>query len=201
MGRSRGGLISKLHALVEVDGRPLGLRLAAGQVYDACEADALIEAIPEGATLLGDKGYDSNAIREAAAAARNVWANIPNRSNRKQRFGFSPWLYRQRNLAESFFNRIKQLKASRHDATRIPPIISPPSNWSAPASASPRNESTRQSQLGNCPKNCNHIERMFAKFKQQRHIGTGYDKTVLSSESSLNLAAANLRTRSFVNTA
>ena len=72
-------------------------------------AEALIEAIPEGATLLGDKGYDSNAIREAAAA-RNVWANIPNRSNRKQRFAFSPWLYKQRNLVERFFNRIKHFR-------------------------------------------------------------------------------------------
>ncbi|WP_107917575.1 IS5 family transposase [Sphingobium yanoikuyae] len=116
MGRSRGGLTSKLHALVDADGRPVGLRLTGGQVHDACEAEALIEAIPEGATLLGDKGYDSNAIRQAAAA-RNVWANISNRSNRKQPFAFSPWLYKQRNLVERFFNRIKQFRgiATRYD--------------------------------------------------------------------------------------
>ncbi|MBT2246857.1 IS5 family transposase [Sphingobium sp. BHU LFT2] len=116
MGRSRGGLTSKLHALVDADGRPVGLRLTGGQVHDACEAEALIEAIPEGATLLGDKGYDSNAIRQAVAA-RNVWANIPNRSNRKQPFAFSPWLYKQRNLVERFFNRIKQFRgiATRYD--------------------------------------------------------------------------------------
>ena len=116
MGSSRGGLTSKLHALVDADGRPVSLRLTGGQVHDACEAEALIEAIPEDATLLGDKGYDSNAIREAAAA-RNVWANIPNRSNRKQHFAFSPWLYKQRNLVERFFNRIKQFRgiATRYD--------------------------------------------------------------------------------------
>ena len=116
MGRSRGGLTSKLLALVDADGRPVSLRLTGGQVHDACEAEALIEAIPEGATLLGDKGYDSDAIREAAAA-RNVWANIPNRSNRTQRFAFSPWLYKQRNLVERFFNRIKQYRgiATRYD--------------------------------------------------------------------------------------
>ncbi|WP_443193022.1 IS5 family transposase [Novosphingobium sp. KACC 22771] len=116
MGRSRGGLTSKLHALVDAEGRPVGLRLTGGQVHDACEAEALIADIPEGATLLGDKGYDSNAIREAAAA-RGVWANIPNRSNRTQRYGFSSWLYRQRNLVERFFNRIKQFRgiATRYD--------------------------------------------------------------------------------------
>jgi transposase len=109
MGRSRGGLTTKLHALVDADGRPVSLRLTGGQVHDACEAEALIEAIPEGTTLLGDKGYDSTAIR-GAAAARHIWANIPNRSNRKQRFAFSSWLYRQRNLVERFFNRIKQFR-------------------------------------------------------------------------------------------
>ncbi|WP_217998743.1 IS5 family transposase [Novosphingobium naphthalenivorans] len=116
MGRSRGGLTSKLHALVDAEGRPVGLRLTGGQVHDACEAEALIAGIPNGATLLGDKGYDSNPIRNAAAA-RGVWTNIPNRSNRKQRFGFSPWLYRQRNLVERFFNRIKQFRviATRYD--------------------------------------------------------------------------------------
>ena len=116
MGRSRGGLTSKIHALVDADGRPVALRLTGGQVHDSQEAEALLEAMPEGATLLGDKGYDSNAIREAAAA-KNVWANIPSRSNRKQRFAFSGWLYRQRNLVERFFNRIKQMRglATRYD--------------------------------------------------------------------------------------
>ena len=116
MGGSRAGLASKLHALVDADGRPVSLRLTGGQIHDACEAEALIEAISGGATLLGDKGYDSNAIREAAAA-RNVWANIPDRSNRKQRFAFSPCPYKQRNLVERFFNRIKQFRgiATRYD--------------------------------------------------------------------------------------
>ena len=90
--------------------------MTGGQVHDACEAEALLEAMPEGATLLADKGYDSNAIREAAAR-KNVWANIPSRSNRRQRFPFSGWLYRQRNLVERFFNRIKHFRgiATRYD--------------------------------------------------------------------------------------
>ena len=36
--------------------------------------------MPEGATLLADKGYYNNAICEAAAS-KNAWANIPSRSN------------------------------------------------------------------------------------------------------------------------
>ena len=47
----------------------------------------------------------------------------------------------------------------------------------------------------------NIIERMFGKLKQQRRIATRYDKTVLSFESFLNLAATRLWLKSFVNTA
>jgi IS5 family transposase len=52
------------------------LRLTAGQVHDAREAEALLNAMPEGGTLLADKRYDGNAIRQAAAS-KNAWANIP----------------------------------------------------------------------------------------------------------------------------
>ena len=116
MGRSRGGLTRKIHALVDADRRPVARRLTRGQVHDSQEAEALLEALPEGATLLADKGYDSNACREAPAR-KNAWANIPSRSNRKQRFPFSGWLYRQRNLVERFFNCIKHFRgiATRYD--------------------------------------------------------------------------------------
>jgi hypothetical protein len=35
MGRSRGGLTSKIHALVDADGRPIAFRLTGGQVHDS----------------------------------------------------------------------------------------------------------------------------------------------------------------------
>jgi len=116
MGRSRGGLTSKIHALVDAEGRPVTLRLTAGQVADCVEAEALIESLGEGDILLADKGYDSNAIR-AKAAERKAWANIPPKANRKGTFAFSRWVYRQRNLVERFFNQIKQFRgiATRYD--------------------------------------------------------------------------------------
>lgn len=116
MGRSRGGLTSKLHALVDADGRPITLRLTGGQIADCTEAEALINDIGEGDILLADKGYDTNAIR-AKAAARKAWANIPPKANRKETFVFSGWVYRQRNLVERFFNNIKQFRgiATRYD--------------------------------------------------------------------------------------
>ncbi len=116
-GRSRGGLTSKIHALVDAEGRPVTLRLTAGQVHDSVEAEALLDGVlGDGSTLLADKGYDSNAIR-ALAEKNKSWANIPVRTNRKGIFAFSAWDYRQRNLIERFFNRIKQFRgiATRYD--------------------------------------------------------------------------------------
>jgi len=83
MGRSRGGLTSKIHALVDADGRPVTLRLSGGQVHDSREAEALLEGVDEGTTLLADKGYDSDAIRDLLAQKKG-WANIPTKSNRKR---------------------------------------------------------------------------------------------------------------------
>ncbi len=116
MGRSRGGLTSKIHALVDAEGRPVTLRLTGGQVADCIEADALIDGLGEGDILLADKGYDNNASR-TKAAQRKAWANIPPKTNRKGTFAFSRWVYRQRNLVERFFNRIKQFRgiATRYD--------------------------------------------------------------------------------------
>ncbi len=116
MGRSRGGLTSKLHALVDAEGRPVALRLTAGQVADCAQADALTETLGEGNILIADKGYDTDAIR-AKAKERKAWANIPPKANRKGALAFSGWVYRQRNLVERFFNRIKQFRgiATRYD--------------------------------------------------------------------------------------
>lgn len=116
MGRSRGGLTSKIHAPVDAEGGPVTLRLTGGQIADCTKADALTDKLGEGDILLADKGYDSNAIR-AKAAERKAWANIPPKANRKGSFVFSRWVYRQRNLVERFFNKIKQFRgiATRYD--------------------------------------------------------------------------------------
>ena len=116
MGRSRGGLTTKIHALVDAEGRPIRLELTPGQAHDGRMAELFLPDLAPGATLLADRAYDSNAIR-ADAKARSVWANIPPKRNRKAPVSFSRWVYRQRNLVERFFNRIKQYRgiATRYD--------------------------------------------------------------------------------------
>ncbi len=119
MGRSRGGLTTKIHALVDAEGRPIRLVLTAGQAGDAPAAHALLLDVKAGSVLLADKAYDTNAIR-SETASWGAFPNIPPRIIRKQTFAFSPWLYRQRNAIERFFNRIKQMRgiATRYD--RLP---------------------------------------------------------------------------------
>jgi transposase len=116
MGRSRGGLTTKIHALVDAEGRPVRLELTAGQAGDAPMAEKLLCDLQPGSTLLADRAYDTDAIR-SFAKDRKSWANIPAKINRKQTFSFSNWVYRQRNLVERFFNRIKQMRglATRYD--------------------------------------------------------------------------------------
>jgi len=67
LGRSRGGLTTKIHALVDKKGRPIKLKLTAGQASDVASAAELIADLPEDAILIADKGYDANALREAVA--------------------------------------------------------------------------------------------------------------------------------------
>ena len=116
MGHSRGGLTTKIHALVDAEGRPIRLKLTPGQAGDAPVGTEFVDGLDHGATLIADRAYDTNRIRDGAAA-RGVWANIPPRVIRRDTFSFSPWVYRQRNLVERFFNRIKQFRglATRYD--------------------------------------------------------------------------------------
>ena len=116
MGRSRGGLTTKIHAVVDAEGRPIRIALTPGQVHDGTAAEELLTNLKPGATLLADKAYDSNAIRDQAQE-QDVWANIPPKCNRKDSFVFSTFVYRYRNLVERFFNKLKQYRgiATRYD--------------------------------------------------------------------------------------
>jgi transposase len=116
MGRSRGGLTSKIHAVVDTHGLPVHLALTPGEAHDNRLCSALLSALVPKSMLLADRGYDADWIRELARQ-QGAWANIPPKRNRKDPICFSPHLYRARNLIERFFNKIKQCRrvATRYD--------------------------------------------------------------------------------------
>ncbi len=123
MGRSRGGLTTKIHAVVDANGNPIALKLSEGQAHDGRSATDLLETVKAGQILLADRGYDSDALR-AAMVARDAWANIKPMPNRVNVPAFSPWLYRYRNLVERFFSKLKHFRAiatrfEKHDANYL----------------------------------------------------------------------------------
>ena len=114
MGRSRGGLTTKIHARVDAKGRPVCLLISPGEVHDAACAEALLNGLENGAVVIADKGYDADSIRMHIREQGAV-PNIPNRSNRKTKYRWTKAIYRERNHVERFFNNLKQ---SRRIATR-----------------------------------------------------------------------------------
>lgn len=110
MGRSRGGLTTKIHALVDANGLPIALKLTEGQAHDGKSAADMLSDIGAGQTLLGDRAYDSDALRKELAG-RGARANIKPLARRVNVPNFSPILYRLRNLVERFFNKLKHFRA------------------------------------------------------------------------------------------
>ena len=120
IGRSRGGLSTKIHAAVDALGNPLRLILTAGQVHDIRQAEDLINGLSL-EKLLADKGYDSDRFRDviAAAGAEVVMPSIPRPL--AGRIAYDENAYKERNLVERFFNKIKHFRriATRFDKTAL----------------------------------------------------------------------------------
>ena len=116
MGRSRGGLTTKIHALVDANGNPILLKLSEGQAHDGRSASDMLDGIGAGQILLADRAYDSDALR-SSLAEQGAWANVKPMSRRVNTPAFSPFLYRYRNLVERFFSKLKQFRAiaTRYD--------------------------------------------------------------------------------------
>ena len=110
MGRLRGGLTTKVHALVDANGLPIALKLTAGQAHDGRSAADMLDTLGQGDVLLADRAYGSDALR-LETATRGAWANIKPMPSRKRRPAFSAFLYRYRNLVERFFSKLKHFRA------------------------------------------------------------------------------------------
>jgi putative transposase len=108
-------LSTKVHAATDALGNPVRLLFGSGQRHDATRSHELIDGFEPDA-VIADKGYDADRFREAIRD-RGAEAVIPPRSNRKAPCDYDKALYRERNLAERFFNKLKQFRrvATRYD--------------------------------------------------------------------------------------
>jgi len=102
--------------VVDQDGLPVRLVLSAGQASDKAAVAELIEGLPPASALVADRGYDAKAIVDLVAAKGGV-AHIPTQKDRKVQRTVDPALYRQRNLVERFFCKLKHFRrvATRYD--------------------------------------------------------------------------------------
>ena len=108
-------MTTKLHALCDARGNPLRLILTPGNVSDSTQAASLLDGI-KAANVLGDKGYDSDAI-VALIEATGAGVVIPPKANRTVQRLCDFALYCERNLVERFFNKLKHFRAiaTRYD--------------------------------------------------------------------------------------
>ena len=106
IGRTKGGLNSKLHAVCDGAGRPLVLLLSEGQMSDYKGAAMMLNALPPAKILLGDRGYDAGRFRNALAR-RGIVPCIPSKPNRRMPIPHDRTLYRQRHKIENMFGKLK----------------------------------------------------------------------------------------------
>lgn len=142
IGRSRGGLTTKIHHAVDGQGRPLAVIVTPGEAHDGRSLPLLLGElrVPRAGAgrpcttptmLLGDKAYSSRAIR-ATLKARGITAVIPERRDQQEhrrRRGsaggrpskFDPVAYKNRNVVERSFALLKQWRglATRFDKLAI----------------------------------------------------------------------------------
>lgn len=110
---------TKINVAVDALGNPLRFILTQGQVHDIRQAEAVIEGFAC-EKVLADKGYDSNAFREVIAA-KGAEAVVPSKRSRSEPIPYDKDVYKERNLVERFFNKIKHFRriATRYDKTAL----------------------------------------------------------------------------------
>ena len=118
IGRSKGGLSTKIHAMVDALGNPLAFFLTPGQAHDLEGADALLPHL-KADTLLADRAFDADERVIEPLIAAGKAAVIPPKSNRKTPRQFDKEMYKARHLIENFVCRLKQYRAiaTRYDKT------------------------------------------------------------------------------------
>ena len=116
MGRSRGGLTTKIHALVDAGGLPIALKLTYGEAHDGRSADDMLGSLaPARSCSATAPTIPTCAVRRSPSAGHGPTSSRCR--GRKNVPVFSPLLYRYRNLVERFFNKLKHFRAvaTRYD--------------------------------------------------------------------------------------
>ena len=116
IGVSRGGKNTKIHVLINEKMQVLNVILSGGQIHDSEPVVELFKGVElKGKKVLADKAYSTEFIR-SYLQGQGALVCIPDKINFKFKHDFDSELYKQRNIIERFFQRIKNY---RHIATRF----------------------------------------------------------------------------------
>ena len=120
IGRSKGGLSTKINATVDALGNPIGFALTPGQACDLDGADILLPQI-EADIVIADKGFDADERVIDPLEKAGKTTVIPPKANRKHKRDYDKELYKARHLIENFFAKLKQFRAiaTRYDKRAI----------------------------------------------------------------------------------
>jgi len=122
LGRSRGGLSTKIHLLCDSQGHPLHAHISAGQLHESKGLPELLETCevsgPDGETplrpvaLAGDKGYRADWIDEYLLE-NGIRPVVPSKSNEDgtaRPVPFDREQYRRRNIVERLIGWLKECR-------------------------------------------------------------------------------------------
>jgi len=112
-------LSTKIHALVDALGNPIGFFLTGGEAHDLLGADHLLPSM-QADTVIADKAFDADERVLAPLAAAGKTAVIPPKANRQVSRDYDRDLFKARHLIENFFAKLKQFRAiaTRYDKTK-----------------------------------------------------------------------------------
>lgn len=121
LGRSRGGLGTKIVGVCDAAGRLVDFLLTPGQAHELAPSLALLRRLPETPDwALADMACDAQEFR-AAARGMGAFPVVPSRKGTKHPQPCPDYIYRHRNLIERCWARLKERRAiaTRYDKTAI----------------------------------------------------------------------------------
>jgi transposase len=116
IGRTEGGMNTKLHAVTDADGHPIRFFTTAGEVRDYTGAAALLDIWLEAELLLADQGYDADWFRDTLKD-KGIEPCIPGRKSRGKPITHDKRRYMRRNRIDTNFGRLKDWRrvVTRYD--------------------------------------------------------------------------------------
>ena len=107
---------TKLHAVANANGRPIGFFLSAGQISHYTGAADFLDSLPKAGWLLADRGYYAEWFKEGLND-KGITVCIPGRQSRKEAEKYDTRRDKRRNCIETMFGRLKDWRrvATRYD--------------------------------------------------------------------------------------